>query len=84
MNCRMKFINQAEFVLLTLSRSYITLRIDGETMSLKTCGYANLVNWNFYLSSNEMIFHTRLPSIYDIWGMTNIRHVLQLPMTKRV
>ena len=80
----MKLINQAEFVLLTLSSAYISLRIDGEMMSTKKCGYPTLVDWNFYLSSNEIIFHTRLPSIYGTWGMTNIKHVLQLTMTKRV
>ena len=80
----MKFIDQAEFVLLTLSSAFISLMIDGEMMSSKTCGYPTLINWNFYLSRNEIIFHIRLPSIYDTWGMTNIRHVLQLTMTKRV
>ena len=64
----MKFVNQAEFVLLTLISAFISMRIDGEIMSSKTCGYPTLINWNFYLSRNEMIFHTRLPSIYDIWG----------------
>ena len=65
----MKLINQAEFALLTLSSAYISFRIDDEMMSSKTCGYPTLINWNFYLPSNEVIFHTRLPSIYDIWGM---------------
>ena len=46
----MKFINQAEFVLLTLISAFISLRIDSEIMSFKTCGYATLVNWNFFLS----------------------------------
>ena len=80
----MEFVNQAEFVLLTLISAFISMRIDGEIMSFKICGYPTLINWNFYLSRNEMIFHTRLPSIYDKWGMTNIRHVLQLTMTNRV
>ena len=73
--CRMKFTNLAEFVILTLSRAYISLRIGGE-MSSKTCGFGTLANWNFYLSRNEIIFHTCLPSICDMWGMTIIRHVL--------
>ena len=64
----MKFVNQAEFVLLTLISAFISLKIGGEMMSFKTCGYATLVNWNFSLSSNEITFHTCLPSTYDMWG----------------